>query len=184
MKLPCCKPVCEGLKNVFSTRFCFYTAVTLGLNIPPVIFSAQSLMYLGCRGSQWLLINQFFCIAHIVAAFYLVRQAKSWNETVETLCYDPWVAAYFLVCVAFFIWLSIGAAWTSQGAMENGNCPGNISSLTMYSSYCGFAFVNVGSFVLIISFVFSWWFGKGKEQNQNNVSQKPGNYIPPVFKFF
>lgn len=185
--LPCtlcssvCKPICEGTKKALSSHFCFYTAVTLGLNIPPVIFSALSLIYLGCRGSQWLFINLFFCVAHIVAAFYLAGQSKSWSETMKTLCYDPWIAAYILVTIGFFIWLSIGTAWSSQGAMENGNCPGNISSLALNSIFCGYAFIFLGFMALAVSSAISLCFGQGKESigtTQSN-SQSKGSYAPP-----
>jgi len=137
-----CKPFCEGIKKAFSSHFCIYVAVTLGLNIPPIAFATQSFLFGSCKGSLWLLLMLFFSFTHIIASFYLAGQSKSWNETIQTLCYDPWIAAYIVACIAFFFWLCIGLSWSAQGAMENGdNCPDNIAQLTMNSIYFGFSFL-------------------------------------------
>lgn len=175
-----CKPICETLKKAFSSHFCFYVAVTLGLNVAPVAFGVQALIYPGCRGSQWLLLNTAFCVAHVIAALYLAGQSKSWSETVKTLCYDPWIAVYILVCIAFFIWLCIGGSWSAQGAMANGDCPDNIASLTMNSLYCGFAFLFFGVFALAISSALSMCMGKGSASSTSqNSAQNSGTYSPP-----
>mmetsp|Transcript_756 Transcript_756/g.1190 ORF Transcript_756/g.1190 Transcript_756/m.1190 type:complete len:242 (-) Transcript_756:167-892(-) len=161
-----CKPVCESIKTACSNSFCFYVAVTLGLNVVPIAFGVQALLYPGCRGSQWLLLNSLLCVAHVITAFYLAGQSKSWNETVKTLCYDPWIAVYIVACAVFFIWLYVGGSWSAKGEMANGNCPDNIASLTKYSIYCGFAFAHVGVSALAISSVLSMCMEKGVKPSQ------------------
>mmetsp|Transcript_180 Transcript_180/g.271 ORF Transcript_180/g.271 Transcript_180/m.271 type:complete len:219 (-) Transcript_180:35-691(-) len=180
-KLPCTmcsavsKPLCEGIKTICTSHFCIYTTLALGLNIPPVIFGFESLAYSStCKGSLWLGINILFCVAHIVAAFYLATKTTSWNETMQTLCYDPWIAAYILTCIASFVWLGIGMSWAVSGEMLNGNCPGNIQSLSNNSMYCGYAFFALGCSALFISMAISMCMGR-RESNQQQQQQQQQN---------
>lgn len=184
--LPCrlcsniCQPLCEVTKKAFSSHFCIYTTVTFLLNIPPISFAIQGLTYGSCTGSQWMSVNLMFCTAHIVCAFYLAMQSKSWMDTVKILCYDPWFAVYILVFIAFLIWLCIGLSWSAQGEMANGNCPDNILSLTSSSFYCGFTFIFTGLFALGISSLISMCVGKNhNSSNFENPTTPEGEYKPP-----
>lgn len=75
LSLPCkaCGVACDGLGQALKSPFCLYLAVTLGLNIPPVIFAGQALANNnGCNVAlQWLSINAFFCIVNVAAAIYI-----------------------------------------------------------------------------------------------------------------
>jgi len=180
-KLPCticssvCKPACETIKKVCSSPFCIFTTLALGLNIPPIIFGLSAVAYGGCKGSQWLSVNMLFCIAHIIAAIYLAMQSKSFNETMQTLCYDPWIAVYILVGIASLVWLWVGTGWAATGEMLNGNnCPDNIGKLTYDSIYCGHAFFGLGFAALFIS-VFVSMCTRGRDQtNDNGTEQNAG----------
>jgi hypothetical protein len=171
--LPCCTPLCESAKKFTKSSFCLYKLVALWFNIPPVVFALTVITNPFCRGSQWLVPNSAFCVTHIVAAFYISKKSKSWDETVQTICYDMWVAGYILLSIVSVVWLSIGALWNSQGAMANGNCPANIASLTANSCYCGFAFVSCGSSALLISLLVSWC--KGDTEKKRSLNHPPSN---------
>jgi hypothetical protein len=182
-----CKPLCEGIKTICTSHFCIYTTLALGLNIPPVIFGLESLAYSStCKGSLWLGINILFCAAHIVAAFYLATRTSSWSETMQTLCYDPWIAAYILICIVSFIWLCIGMNWALGGEIENGRiCPENIQSLTYNSMYCGYAFFGLGCSALFLSMAISMCMGRRdsntpQHQHQQQQQNKTGYVAFPV----
>eukprot|EP00573_Skeletonema_grethae_P006588 CAMPEP_0201697878 /NCGR_PEP_ID=MMETSP0578-20130828/14998_1 /ASSEMBLY_ACC=CAM_ASM_000663 /TAXON_ID=267565 /ORGANISM="Skeletonema grethea, Strain CCMP 1804" /LENGTH=195 /DNA_ID=CAMNT_0048184235 /DNA_START=173 /DNA_END=760 /DNA_ORIENTATION=+ len=53
--------------------FCFYLTVAVGLNVPPVVFAGQALANgNNCAVAlQWLMVNAFFCIVNVAAAFYI-----------------------------------------------------------------------------------------------------------------
>jgi len=138
--------------------------------------------YGGCKGSQWLMVNTLFCITHIVAAFYLAMQSKSWNETMHTLCHDPWIAAYILVGIGSFVWLGIGTGWAASGEMENGNCPDNIGELSSSSIYCGFAFFGFASFGLCLAVLLSLCLGRKEEQDEKTYQVSGGSYYAATDK--
>jgi hypothetical protein len=172
-----CKPMCEGIKKGCASHFCLYTSVALGLNIPGIIFGLSSVAYIGCKGTQWLLLNILFCVAHITAAYYLASKSESWSETMKTLCYDPWIAAYILAGIGSFAWLGIGMSWAKSGAIQNGNCPDNIDSLTYNSIYCGYAFFGLGMSALLMSMLLSSCMGN-KNSGAKDASSA-GSYFAP-----
>lgn len=53
--------------------FCFYLTVTLGLNVPPIVFAGQALANgNNCAVAlQWLVVNAVFCIVNVAAAIYI-----------------------------------------------------------------------------------------------------------------
>eukprot|EP00986_Skeletonema_menzelii_P001144 scaffold306_cov142-Skeletonema_menzelii.AAC.10 len=75
LSLPCraCGVACDGVTQALKSPFCLYLTVTVGLNIPPVIFAGQALANNnGCNVAlQWLSINSFFCIVNVAAAIYI-----------------------------------------------------------------------------------------------------------------
>jgi len=113
-----------------------------------------------------------FCIVHIVAAFYLALQSKSFSDTMKMLCYDPWIAAYILIGTGSFVWLCIGISWARNGSIQNGNCPDNITTLTYNSIYCGYAFLSVGMSALIVSMMISACLGKRGSSNDEQDDKK------------
>jgi hypothetical protein len=62
-------------------------ATTLALNIPPVIFGAQSAGGDGsCQSVRtWVLVNAALCAAHIVAAFYIIIKIQADKELSQGL---------------------------------------------------------------------------------------------------
>jgi len=64
--------------------------------------------------------------------------------------------------------------------MNNGNCPDNISSLTLNSIYFGFAFFGIGLSALLISVLISTCLGRRSNaaQTNDNVNGKT-SYVPP-----
>lgn len=174
--LPCtvcssvCKPLCEGVRKLCTSHFCLYGSVAIGLNLPQIIFSFSGMSSIGCKGSQWLLVNLLFSLSHIVAAFYLASQSTSWDDTLKTLCYDPWIAGYILVGIASFVWLCMGLDWATSGAIANGNCSDNIGKLVYDSIYCGFAFFGVGMTALGISILISMCMGRNSSWSGGNAN--------------
>lgn len=89
----------------------------------------------------------------------------------KTLCYDPWIAAYILIGIGSFVWLCTGMSWAMNGAIQNGNCPDNIASLTYNSIYCGYAFFGVGMTALLISMMVSACLGKRGDNEKDGDQQ-------------
>ena len=169
-----CQPVCEVTRKVCSSHFCLYVTVTLGLNIPPIIWGAQGAGS-ECKGSQWLTVNILFCLIHLAAAFYLVMTTTSLNDTMQVLCYDPWIAIYIVICFVFFIWLCTGISWSSKGLMDD--CPEGSTSLVSNSIYCGFAFFTIGCSALLFSVLLS--FCQSRRQNSSSTTSS-GTYKAPL----
>lgn len=73
--IPCraCGFACDGISQAMRSPFCFYLSVAVGLNVPPVVFACQALANgQNCAPAlQWLLVNAFFCIVNVAAAFYI-----------------------------------------------------------------------------------------------------------------
>ena len=74
--LPCkaCGVVCEGVSKALRSPFCLYLTVTLGLNIPPIIFAVEAFTINddGCSlALNWLIVNAFLCVVNIAAAVYI-----------------------------------------------------------------------------------------------------------------
>ena len=74
--LPCkaCGVVCEGVSKALRSPFCVYLSVTIGLNIPPVIFAVEAFAIHdgGCNTALiWLVVNAILCAVNIAAAIYI-----------------------------------------------------------------------------------------------------------------
>lgn len=183
--LPCkacnqaCKGLCDGARKLCTSHFCFYGTVTIGLNLPPIIFALQGLGgIVGCTGSNWLILNLVFCVTHILAALYIAERSSSWSEAMKVLCYDPWIAGYIVVGVLFFVWLCTGISWRSSGAMVNGNCPDNIDSLASSSIGFGMAFFFSGVSALFVSMLVSSCCGRRGQTSARSASDT--TYKPPT----
>lgn len=79
LTLPCkaCGIATGQLTKVCSSPFCLYLTVATGLNLPPIIFAGQSLVF-GAYGnadctsaSNWLYLNALLCFINIAAALYI-----------------------------------------------------------------------------------------------------------------
>mmetsp|Transcript_4964 Transcript_4964/g.11470 ORF Transcript_4964/g.11470 Transcript_4964/m.11470 type:complete len:233 (+) Transcript_4964:50-748(+) len=85
LSLPCkaCGMGCGSVSTLCRSPFCLYTSVTLGLNIPAIVFAARVITYDfegGCRSaSDWLKIDALLCFVNIIAAFYIAAK----------IAYDP-----------------------------------------------------------------------------------------------
>ena len=74
--VPCkaCGVVCEGVSKALRSPFCVYLSVTIGLNIPPVIFAVEAFAIHdgGCNTALiWLVVNAILCAVNIAAAIYI-----------------------------------------------------------------------------------------------------------------
>merc|ERR1719375_2130262 len=73
LSLPCkaCGLGCDSISALCRSPFCLYISVTLGLNIPAMVFAARVFTYDfedGCRsGSDWLKIDALLCFVNIIA---------------------------------------------------------------------------------------------------------------------
>ena len=89
--LPCkaCGVTCDFVTDIFRNDFCFYVSVTMGLNIPPIVFTLM--VFLGnlngdggCNNdsgkSNWLLLNGILCIIHISASIYISNSITKANK--------------------------------------------------------------------------------------------------------
>lgn len=63
---PCraCGFACEGIGEVLSSPFFPYSALTFGLNVPPIILGIQGMMQSGCANiDKWFLYNALLSCA-------------------------------------------------------------------------------------------------------------------------
>jgi magnesium-transporting ATPase (P-type) len=141
-----------------TSPFSIYVTVATIFNAPPLYFGATQLAGLECRGSQWLVVNGVFCLAHIVAAIYMAVQVKpdasatksTMARAAHLFCYDPWMALYILVLAGFFVWLWTGAVWSLNGKASNG-CQEDDHVSTMAAAMAfGWAFFSLGVAALSI----------------------------------
>mmetsp|Transcript_1574 Transcript_1574/g.2167 ORF Transcript_1574/g.2167 Transcript_1574/m.2167 type:complete len:239 (+) Transcript_1574:74-790(+) len=74
--LPCkaCGVLCDGVSQALRSPFCVYLSITLGLNIPPIIFAVEAFTIHdgGCNiVLTWLAVNAILCAVNIAAAIYI-----------------------------------------------------------------------------------------------------------------
>lgn len=85
LTLPCkaCGLATDQITNVCRSPFCLYLSVALGLNIPPIIFTARS--YGGCESSlNWMYINAVLCSINILAALYISAKISHGGDDADT----------------------------------------------------------------------------------------------------
>ena len=63
----------RGSLKTLRSPFCLYLTVTLGLNIPPIIFAGHAFaINNGCSlAIKWLLVNAVLCVVNMAAAIYI-----------------------------------------------------------------------------------------------------------------
>ena len=77
LTIPCkaCGLATDQITNVCRSPFCLYLTVALGLNIPPLIFTARSYDGADCTSSlNWMYLNAFLCCINIIAAIYIASK--------------------------------------------------------------------------------------------------------------
>lgn len=75
-----CRPICSGVsfgcREVCKSPFLPYLALTFALNTPGVVYGLRSIAS-GCGDLKgWLLPNAFFCLLHMIAAYYVVNKIR------------------------------------------------------------------------------------------------------------
>eukprot|EP00568_Trieres_chinensis_P003601 CAMPEP_0183307140 /NCGR_PEP_ID=MMETSP0160_2-20130417/16442_1 /TAXON_ID=2839 ORGANISM="Odontella Sinensis, Strain Grunow 1884" /NCGR_SAMPLE_ID=MMETSP0160_2 /ASSEMBLY_ACC=CAM_ASM_000250 /LENGTH=174 /DNA_ID=CAMNT_0025470665 /DNA_START=65 /DNA_END=586 /DNA_ORIENTATION=- len=85
--LPCraCGLVTRELGDIFSSPFCAYLSVALGLNLPSIVFGIKAAVSGDdCQDVlQWMLVNAAFCAVNMAAAVYITNAIqKGRGETV------------------------------------------------------------------------------------------------------
>ena len=136
-----CEHTCHSLSGLCASPFAIFVTVAAVFNIPSVYVGLVGVLDEGvnCKGARWLLVHALLCAINIVAAIYMgvtvVKEVNHDNndgvvahQTPKTafaraghlLCYDPLLAVYILVLLAFFAWLWTGAAWSLSGSIHQG----------------------------------------------------------------
>jgi len=196
--LPCrvisavCGIGCDGIGKLCSGPFCLYNISTLALNIPPIAVGAKAISKVGddCKGATWLLADMCFCVTNIAAAWYISSKLQNredpqlqgrtttFSRAIHILCYDPIMAVYLLLLIAFFCCICVGTSWTVSGKMyEGGNCDDDIGSQFHTAIGCGFAFFSVGFMTLSCSLCIAGCDGRRYSNNAaynetNNTQQE------------
>lgn len=75
-----CRPICSGVsfgfREVFKSPFLPYLALTFALNTPGVVYGLKSIGSACNDLKGWLLPNAFFCLLHMIAAYYIVNKIR------------------------------------------------------------------------------------------------------------
>lgn len=85
LTLPCraCGMACTSCNDMLTSPFFLYLALTFGLNMPGVVYGVKVLMS-DCLGlTTWLLGNGVLCLAHMLAAYYIVNKIREAKEPSE-----------------------------------------------------------------------------------------------------
>jgi hypothetical protein len=154
-----CEACCQSVTQVMCTSpFSIYATVAIVFNVPPFYLGLTQVVGLECRGSQWLVVNGVFCLAHLVAAIYMAQQVRPSSSdggsplarAGHLFCYDPWMAVYILVLGGFFVWLWTGAAWSLNGKASNGCLDDDHVATMAVAMGFGWAFFSLGVAALAI----------------------------------
>lgn len=92
--LPCraCGFACSGIGDLFSSPFFPYSALTFGLNVPPIVLGIKGMMESNCSTiDNWFLINAALCLVHCVACLYIINRIH--HDPLYAATDDPVVAA-------------------------------------------------------------------------------------------
>ncbi|CAB9509474.1 expressed unknown protein [Seminavis robusta] len=160
-----CEAFWRSIGELYRTPFSIYVTVAVIFNLPSVYYGMMQLTDLDCKGSQWLCVNAILCLLNAAAAFYMAvavtrdeplysseqipmvaareRPSSLFGRAGHMFCYDPWIAAYILVLIAFLVWLWMGVIWTLDGrAAEgcNGDTVGGTIALTLGLGWAFFVF--------------------------------------------
>eukprot|EP00591_Stephanopyxis_turris_P007924 CAMPEP_0195526792 /NCGR_PEP_ID=MMETSP0794_2-20130614/28080_1 /TAXON_ID=515487 /ORGANISM="Stephanopyxis turris, Strain CCMP 815" /LENGTH=307 /DNA_ID=CAMNT_0040657571 /DNA_START=280 /DNA_END=1203 /DNA_ORIENTATION=- len=122
-----------------------------------------------CKGVMWLFVDLFMCAINIGAAWYLMAMVTrerysenpnsglankntAYERAAYLLCYDPWIAVYILVAIAFVAWQAFGSGWIATGQMSvHESCPDNITTSVATAIGFGYAFLWVGACAFVCS---------------------------------
>mmetsp|Transcript_8859 Transcript_8859/g.16039 ORF Transcript_8859/g.16039 Transcript_8859/m.16039 type:complete len:286 (-) Transcript_8859:161-1018(-) len=78
--LPCraCGCACTGLGEVLTSPFFPYSALTFGLNVPPIVLGIQGMMQTSCASiDKWFLVNAILCLVHCLACLYIIHRIQN-----------------------------------------------------------------------------------------------------------
>ena len=76
---PCraCGFACQGIGDVLSSPFFPYSALTFGLNVPPIVLGIQGMMQSDCASvDNWFLVNALLCLVHCLACLYIIHRIQ------------------------------------------------------------------------------------------------------------
>jgi hypothetical protein len=165
---PCklCASSCGGMADVCASPFAVFVAFAVIAQLPPIVVGLMEVTGIpNCRGSVWLIGAIVLGAINIAAACYLAVQIRNTQDpnlqhlqsavarATHLLCHDPWMAAYILVLLIFFVWLCLGATWSLSGLMdEDESCSDSILRSTRIAACFGWFYVFGGSAVLALSF--------------------------------
>jgi hypothetical protein len=164
---PCklCASSCELVADLCTSPFAAFVAVAVIAQLPPIVVGFMEVTGIpNCRGSVWLIGAIVLGAINIAAACYLAVQIRNtedpnlqhlrtaFSRATHLLCHDPWMAAYILVFLIFFVWLCVGATWSLSGLMdEDESCSDSILRSTRIATGFGWFYIFGGSTVLTLS---------------------------------
>jgi len=76
---PCrlCGCACQGIGDLLSSPFFPYSALTFGLNVPPIVLGIKGMMLTDCASiDKWFLVNAIFCLVHCLACLYIIHRIQ------------------------------------------------------------------------------------------------------------
>jgi len=153
-----------------------FVTIVLAFNLPPIFLGIMDVPSIaaGCSPSVWLLVNALFCLSHIYFSFYVAKtlyygnndesnddpevpnhrrryrggpNQSVYDKATQLFCYDPWMALYLLILIAFFV--SINMALTIS--VDETACAANTTVSVVSAVVCGYSFLFVGASVLCCS---------------------------------
>lgn len=76
---PCraCGFACSGIGEVLSSPFFPYSALTFGLNVPPIVLGIRGMIMSDCASiDKWFLVNAILCLGHCLACLYIIHRIQ------------------------------------------------------------------------------------------------------------
>lgn len=196
-----CEQSCHSLSGLCASPFAIFVTVAAVFNVPSVYVGLMGVLEEGvsCKGARWLLVHAFLCALNIVAAIYMgVAVVKEVNQDNSTsmaagqqtpktafaraghlLCYDPLLAVYILVLLAFFVWLWTGAAWSLSGSIHQGCSSSNnadggddndgVAGKVAVALGFGWAFIFFGMASLCLGMCCAYMWDSGDGNNASSI---------------
>jgi len=185
--LPCkaCGFGKDLLCDVMSSPFFPYIGMTIALNAAPAIMGMKTFADLGggtcSEAIQWLIVNGFLCLLHIVASFYIVHKimADRKNHNLDSATQDlanadhleaqnmrdvsehsSWARIKHVLCydcgvALYIIMIVVWMCWMATGVTRYLNVDqgtcSDIASRLLTSMICGYFFMSLGAFAFMCS---------------------------------
>ena len=136
--------VCSEFSTFLTKDFSCFLLTCLALNAIPAIYGMDATLFGGCtsRHAWWIAMQSGVMVCHCIFGLYCFRyfqrqadpepgngEPSRIAQLRHLVCYDTWTAAYLLVWIFEFVWLSLGGSWNSQ--VDSVSCRDSLSLLHM-----------------------------------------------------